>query len=311
MPLFAHHTPQSRRLLIALSIGLVMGLLTQMLYPSFAGRLTDLGWPFNAARDLLAQRDPYRHTPSAQLVPYPLTAAVLVLPLAILPSTLGLSLLFGGTSGLLAYGLIREGHYWRLLVFLSPAYFAAFRFMQWSPIFMAIYFFPFFAPMLLAKPTLAIPVALAIPWTPRRIAACIGVGLLSLLFMPTWPLRWLEQTNSYGGFIPIISIFGPLFLLTARWWRQLPARIFFLLSIMPQHRFFYDQLLLWMIPQTRNQMLFLTISSWLAFGYIYQSSLSFWESAPFILALIYLPACLIVIWQQPVGQRLVARLWAK
>ncbi|PDW01516.1 hypothetical protein [Candidatus Viridilinea mediisalina] len=295
--------PRSRQILIALSIALSMSISCVMLHPQADQSLADLGWPINAARDLLNQRDPYRHPTSPTMIPYPLTSAIVVFPWALLPGNLGISLLFGAASGLLAYGLIRNGEYWRLLVFLSPAYFASFRFLQWPPIFMAIYFFPLLAPMLLAKPTLALPVALAIRWTPGRIAGLLTVGLLSLLVMPTWPWRWLSQTGSYGGFIPILSLLGPCFLITALFWRNLQARIFFLLTITPQHRFFYDQLLLWMIPQTRNQMLLLTITAWLGFGYVWQSGLSFWDSAPYILGLIYLPALLIVLWQQPAIQR--------
>jgi hypothetical protein len=304
MQFFAHHTPRSRRILIALSIGLIVGILCGFLHPDLEGNLADLGWPFNAARDLLAQRDPYRHAVSIQLIPYPLTAAILVFPWALLPGNLGLIALFGGTSALLAYGLIRDGDYWRLLVFLSPSYLTAIKFMQWSPLFMAVFFFPILAPMLLAKPTLAIPVALSIRWTSARLLSVLSVGLISLLVMPTWPWRWLSQVGGYGGFIPMLSLLAPLFLLAALFWRNAQARLFLLLTLTPQHLFFYDQLLLWMLPQTRNQMLLLTLTSWAAFLYmILAETLTFWDSAPYILTLMYLPALLIVLWQQPAVQQ--------
>lgn len=304
MQLFAHHTPRSRRILISLSIGLVAGILCSWFHPAFASYLRDLGWPFSAARDLLAQRDPYRHAVSETLIPYPLTAAIVVLPWTIFPGSLGLAIFMGGASALLAYGLIRDGDYWRLMVFLTPSYFAALRFTQWSPIFMLVFFYPFFAPMLLAKPTLALPVALSIRWTPARLLSVCSVGLISLLVMPNWPWRWLAQVGSYGGFIPMFSLLAPLFLVAGLFWRNSQARLFLLLTLTPQHLFFYDQLLLWLLPQTRNQMLLLTLTSWMAFLYIYQTeTLTFWDSAPYILALMYLPALLIVLWQQPVVQK--------
>jgi hypothetical protein len=306
MQLLAHHTPRLRRILISLNIGLIFGVVCSILHPDFARSLTDLGWPFNAARDLLAQRDPYRHPVSSLLIPYPLTAAILVLPWALLPGNLGLIIFFGGASALLAYGLIRDGNYWRLLVFLSPCYLMTINFKQWSPLFMAIFFFPILAPMLLAKPTLAMPVALSIRWTPARLLSVLSVGLISLLVMPSWPWRWLAQVGSYGGFIPMFSPLAPLFLVAALFWRNAQARLFLLLTLTPQHFFFYDQLLLWMLPQTRRQMLLLNVTSWVAFLYVYTSqsaTFTFWDSGPFILGLIYLPALLIVLWQQPVAQQ--------
>ncbi|MCG8347630.1 MAG: hypothetical protein MI924_07605 [Chloroflexales bacterium] len=278
-----------------------------MLNPRLDGTLVDLGWSFNAARDLIAQRDPYRHPVSANLVPYPLTAAIIVAPWAILPGNIGLILLFGLATGLLAYGVLHDNQYWRLILFATPSYLMAVKSMQWSPLFMAVLFFPALAPILLAKPTLGFPVACSIRWTIPRLLGIVLIGGVSLLIMPNWPIRWIAQTGDYDGLIPLLSPLGPVFLCSLFFWRNAQARFFFLLTITPQHRLFYDQLLLWMIPQTKRQMLLLIITSWIAFFYVRQKFTTFWASGPYLLTLVYLPAFLIVLWQQQSVQRFYHR----
>src|SRR6185295_3440555 len=175
--------------------------------------LVDLSWSFNAARDLLAGRDPYRHPPHANLIPYPLPAALVALPFALLPGGLGIFLLFGISSALLAYGLLRDGASWRLLTFAGPGFVMAALGKQWTPLLMSSMFYPWLAFVLVAKPTLAPPVALTSHWRSRSFAVGAGIAALlvgvSFALMPDWPLRWLSQIGAYSGFIPIITLAGP------------------------------------------------------------------------------------------------------
>ncbi len=304
MNIAARNRSQAIRLILALAIGCLVGLFYAVFGRNIDGYLPDIGWSFNAARDLLAHRDPYRHPVSEILIPYPLTAALLVLPWALLPGNLGVASLFAGATGLLAYGLPRDGQYWRLMVFATPSFFLAIICMQWSPFMMLVLVYPALAPLLLAKPTLAFPVALSIKWTRLRLLGCLILGLVSLCVMPQWPLRWLAQTHNYAGFVPLITWFGPLMLLCFLCWRAPQARFLFLLALTPQHRFFYDQLLVWMIPQSRRQMLVLAYSGWLGYFLVRTQYDTFWPSAPYLMAFIYLPALAIVLWQRGILQSL-------
>ncbi|WP_129671599.1 hypothetical protein [Candidatus Chloroploca sp. Khr17] len=297
---------RSPRFWLACGIGIIAGLLVNVVHPNFDQALTDIGWAFQAARDLVANRDPYRHPVSPHLVPYPLTAAIVVMPWALLPDNLGIMLFFGGGSALLAYGLLRDGQYWRLIVFVSPAYVMALKSIQWSPLLMAVFFFPMLAPLLLAKPTLALPIALTMRWNRYAIIGTAAIVGLSLLVMPDWPVRWITQTGQYQGFVPVFTWAGPLLLTSLFFWRNRQARLFFLLTITPQHYFFYDQLLLWMIPQTRRQMIVLTLTAWSGFLYVWQTHPTLWTSRPYLLGFIYLPALLIVLWQQARVQQGIA-----
>ncbi|NOK63255.1 MAG: hypothetical protein GFH27_549325n37 [Chloroflexi bacterium AL-W] len=293
---------------LAVLIGIVSGCICGWFNPVIDGTLVDMGWSFNAARDIVAQRDPYRHEPWTLLVPYPLTAAIIVLPWAIVPGNAGLVLLFSLISGFLAYGLIRDGQYWRLMVFTTPTFFMAIKSMQWSPLFMLVLLYPVLAPVLLAKPTLGLPVALSIKWTGWHVVGGLFIGGISLLVMPDWPIRWVRQLTGYGGFIPLLTFIGPIFIISLWFWRFWNARFFFLMTIVPQQYFFYDQLLLWMIPQTKHQMLLLTFSSWAAFYYVRLTFTTLWPSGPYIMAMIYLPTFLILLWQRGVFQPLLILL---
>jgi hypothetical protein len=288
------------RLVISVLVGVLVGIALIRLNPYNEASARDMMWAINAARDLWAGRDPYRHTPAIDLVPYPLTAAIVIFPIALFPSVIGLTMLFSIVSACLAYILTRDGSYWRLIMFISPAYFMSLKSIQWSPLFVLVLFLPSLAPILPAKPTLALPVALLINWSPVRLLTVALVGVISFIVMPDWIWRWSSQTGVYDGFIPLFSWFGPLFLVSILFWRNPSSRLFFLMTMIPQHRFFYDQLILWLIPQTRQQMLILTISSWIGFYYIWLSFDTLWVDEMYLLATTYLPAFLIVLWQQPV-----------
>ncbi|NTW03337.1 MAG: hypothetical protein HGA19_19030 [Oscillochloris sp.] len=294
------------RIIGAIFIGTISAALSYWLHLSIDQTLTDIPWAINAARDLVHHADPYRHDYSTGLIPYPLTAAIVTFFFAMLPGSLSLAVFTGLACGLVAFGLTRDGEYWRLLLFISPSYIMAIHTGQWSPVFVAAYLFPALLPVVTAKPTLALPVLFSSRWRWTSGIGIVAVIGLSLLIMPDWPWRWLSQTGRYEGFIPLLSPLGPFLLLSLLVWRRPPARLLFLMSISIQHQLFYDQLLLWLTPQSFRQMLVLTIPSWVVFLYVRAVYITFWGSGPFILAGIYLPALLIVLWQSRAELRLLA-----
>jgi hypothetical protein len=95
-------------------------------------------------------------------------------------------------------------------------------------------------------------------------------------------------------------------------WRRPEARLLLLMSCIPQFPFFYDQLALWLIPQSRRETLNLTWCSHAAFVAWFVLSFD-WESgmvvmstaAPYVLALLYIP-CLIMVLRKPNEKPLVA-----
>jgi hypothetical protein len=262
-----------RRWLIALMVGLACFVVcanARFRTPPGASYDGDIWFPLCAANLMLAGEDPYGGpcTVSWEGKTYPsnpLTTVLVVLPLLPWKDGIAGPLFIGLSSALLAGGLLREGQWWRLLVFLSAPYWSALFVVQWSPLLLALLFFPSLLPLTLAKPHIGLPVFL-MRFTPLRALLCAAFGVLTLLIDPSWPLRWLPQTRSYGGYIPLLVFPIGLALLAALWrWRQEGGRFLLLMSLVPQ-RGFYDALLLWYLPRTPVQMVGLTLASWIGYA---------------------------------------------
>jgi hypothetical protein len=281
-----------RRVLVALIIGQVAAWLGFQVQQG-AG---DLSWPLCGARAIFAGRDPYtcpRTTPDGHVWPTnPLTTALTVAPLALFPDAVAGALFIGLSAALLTFGLTREGQWWRLLALASPMFVYSVIVIQWAPLLMAVALYPVLLPLTLAKPQTGLPVALT-RLTPRRALACALFGLVSLVIDPTWPLRWLPQTRTFDGFIPMLLLpFGPLMLLALWRWRDPSAQLLLLLALMPQ-RTWYDQLLLWLIPHSWRGMLVLTVTSWA--GVLAWLAVGLVGDHQALVACVYLPALVLVL----------------
>ncbi len=199
---------------------------------------------------------------------YPFTTMILLWPLTLLPRTLIVPAFIGLASAALAYGLAREGPLWRLLLFLSPPYWAAIESVQWSPLVTASLLLPALLPIaVLAKPQLAIVPAVNGRWSLRTIAATIAIVLISIIVWPAWPIEWLRKGNfhTFVGFSPLLTIPGFLLLAAVVAWRTRAGRLLLAMSL-PLQRYFYDQLPLFLIPKSWRQMILLVATSWSVVG---------------------------------------------
>jgi hypothetical protein len=248
---------------IALAIGLLAGLL-RLGYAVKVHALGDFHWALDTAASLLSGQDPYDFVPSALVIPYPLPVALFGLPLLVMPSILAPVVFIGLSSALLAYGILRTDSAWRLLVFLTPAFFGAARWAQWSPLIAASWFIPILAPLLvLVKPQTALPVALnRLTW--RGVFLAFVVLVVSLVVYPQWPMRWSRMLADYERIIPVSKLpFGPLLLLSALFPRDPRARLLLFMSLLPM-RSVYDLVPLYIVPVTGIQMVVLVALTWLS-----------------------------------------------
>ncbi len=228
----------------------------------------DFNWALSTAADLLAGRDPYGFTPTADRIPYPLPVALFGLPLLGLPARVAAAVFFGCSSGLLAWGVLRSGEPWRLLVLLSWPFCFALVFAQWSVLIAAAWYLPTLAPVVaLVKPQTAAPIVLARVRAWRQL---VPAGLLlgaSLVVYPAWPLRWLAMLGSYERLIPaLVWPWGPLVLglaLASVAARRADDRSLALLGIvcLPL-RAAYDLVALWLLVPGPLSALCLTVLSW-------------------------------------------------
>jgi hypothetical protein len=279
------------RILVSLLIGAASAVFCWQLLDHFHQQAADFQWAIRAARYAMAGKNPY-DTPLEQ---YPITAALFAIPFLRLPPSLAAASFFGISSALLAFGLTRQG-YTQLIVFIAYPYWAAILTAQWSPLIMASAFFPLLLPATMAKPQIGLPVALT-HLSRTGIGACILWALLSLALMPQWPRLWLGQWGHYAHFMPLVVGPGPLLALALLRYRQRDSWFLLLMSIMPQ-RWFFDALLLWLIPRSQRELLLTALFSWGAGVWRwYHSPSSFVQVGRWAVVFLYLPMLLVILFR--------------
>jgi hypothetical protein len=297
-----------RRVVLALAIGIISALICWLRLAERGQLAADFTWPWRAAQLLLQGENPYTVIQPSGEYPfqtyfyYPLPAALVALPFAGLPPYIAGALFFGLSSGLLAFAVSKDG--WSgLHIFLGAPYWVALAVAQWSPLLMAATLLPGLEALLACKPNIGLPGLIYRPsW--RGLAGILAILGLSLLVLPTWPLDWLQVTRGLEGHLPaaLILPFGPLLLLAGLRWRTPTGRLLLSLAVVPQLLFFYDQLLLWLIPASLAQGLALSGLSWVAYfawrltGLDPQTGAILTQPTQLILALVYLPALGMLLW---------------
>ncbi len=283
---------------IAAMVGIVAGLLCYESREYMQQNEGDLGWSVQAARDLLAGRNPYARPLGPQSVTYPLTAAVAMIPLTPWSAaTLG-SLFIGISVALFAYGALRSAYPWRVLALFSFSALNCIMFVQWSLLVAALLLLPLLLPLAMCKPNIGVPALLtalinhhARLWI---VAGCALFGLLTLLIHPTWPLEWLGLVGEYIGQPMLFSMpVGPLLLLVLLRWRTWRGQLLLFVALFPV-RGFYDVMLLYLIPRSIFGVLVLVVNSWLLlFTEMYV------EQHPSVMAWLLALPCLVMVLSQP------------
>jgi hypothetical protein len=122
----------------------------------------------------------------------------------------------------------------------------------------------------------------------------IGLAILacSLVMLPGWPRLWLNQLGPYEGFVPMTM--APWLGLAAFRWRDPRARLLLVMACMPQHKYWYDQLPLYLIAATPRQMLYLLLCGWIGLGTAF--AIDFQSGQYLISTVLYLPA-LLMVWK--------------
>ncbi|HEY7098390.1 MAG TPA: hypothetical protein VH437_16820 [Terriglobales bacterium] len=277
------------RILISVLIGAASGVFCWYILRHLRLGAADFTWTLRAARFLLERQSPY-DTPLQQ---YPMTAAPFGIPFLWLPPEIAAGAFYGLSSALLAYGLSAHGYY-RLFVFLAYPYWAGILTAQWAPLIMAAAFFPLLLPATLAKPQVGLPVTLT-RLTRKGIVACVVLIAATLLLLPRWPLLWIGQFGHYEHFFPILALPGPLLALALFRYRERDAQFLLLSSIMPQ-RWFFDSFTLWLIPESRREILFTAALSWLpGIWRWYHMPGSYLEVGRWTVIFFYLPMLIVVM----------------
>jgi hypothetical protein len=250
---------------VAAAIGAVAGLLASAFLrrPGLGG---DYFFVWSAARSLLDGKNPYHviatgpENPGNDVFLYPLPALLLIAPIAWLPLATSGGLFLGLSSAVLAWTLLRNAPH-RLPIFMGAPFLMAISLGQWSPLITAAALESNLGFVFTAKPNLGVAAWLYRP----NVRAVLGGALilvLSLAILPSWPFDWYHNISSRPEkFSPIRNVAGPLLLVAAFRWRRPEARLFLAMACVPQALFFYDQLILGLIPRTFRQALISSLAS--------------------------------------------------
>lgn len=267
----ARAVPLQKRIFISLIICILTSFLCYVRLAWVDMHAADFTWSLRGAERLLAGESPYydpiyssdKSYPYDKPLFYPLPALIVAMPFTFLSENLAGALFFGISSGLLAFGLTRDG-YWRLPLFLSAPYGVALLSAQWSPLISAAALLSPLLPLVLAKPNIGLPVLLAYGTRRGLVISVLLVGA-TLVVWPTWPLEWRTTVGRVGEdirFVPLFGFFGPVLALAVLRWREPSARLLLLMSLVPQ-RPFYDQLGLSLVCRTQRETVVLSLLSWI------------------------------------------------
>jgi hypothetical protein len=256
--------PTRRRLKIALALGLLCGFRT-WLVAAVAHGPRDFEQVWFAASMLLQHRDPYALVgPGLQFdsrfgLAYPLTAAVVALPLTPL-SGLWASIVFVVIGGsLFAWTLMAHG-YEPLIGFMGAGMVYAAEVAQWSPLYSAIVCVPAVGFFLAAKPTIGAAAFVARP-TWWAVVGTVVLTAIAFAIQPNWVDEWRRvlavpwgQPGALAGYpAPITQPWGFLIALCLLRWRRPEARFVLALACVPQTPLLYETTPLFLVPRTWKQ----------------------------------------------------------
>ncbi len=262
-----------------------------------------------AARCILEGSDPYEviRPPNFYFsLYYPLTSALLALPLAPFDFREARLLFVALSGGLYGYAIGRHRP-WLWPTFLGLPFILFATGGQWSALLSAALLLPWLGFVAVAKPNLGLAV-LAGMRSRRAAMLLVGGSLLvlvvSLIVDPGWPLAWLEALRRSTHFRPLILRPGGVLMLLALWrWRDPDARLLLALAVVPTTGLPYDLLPAGLVARNRLQaglLSLLTQIAWIvAPGYPAREPYAEWSWQAGIATLwgSLLPPLALVLWR--------------
>jgi hypothetical protein len=259
-----------KKILISLAVGFFAALWTIFLPVSTiyeGARLGDLCTPLFGLRNFMSGHFPFggQYFNNCPIPYYPFTTMLAFYPFLFAPLFLIGPLFCLITSTVFSYALLNEGKLWKLFILLSPQYIFSLYSVQFAPLFAAALLLPCLLPVAVLKPQLGTVLLISGKWSSKSFLAMLLFIAFSLFVYPNWPADWLKQGNLslYAGKIPVLQGLGCILLLSCLKWRDRRARLLSAMSLIPQ-RLWYDQLMLFLIPETRLQLYLVLIGSWLS-----------------------------------------------
>jgi hypothetical protein len=265
-----------------------------------------------AARALLGGRSPYELIGPGKAFEwrwpfvYPLPAALIAVPLSILPVVVARAVFVGVSVCLLAYA--RRGI---LLVplLVSQPFINALWNAQWSPLFTAAIIMPGLAWVAIAKPQAGVAILVHTPSRRRLWVALVGAGVLTAVATvldPTWIDEWIAVLRDAPPHVPpILRPGGFVLALAVLRWRLPEGRLLLALALMPQTAMWYTALPLFLIPRTLGEGTLLAGLSQVAYlATAFMSADAAWATQErtiglLMLGALYIPCLVMVLRRRP------------
>lgn len=275
------------------------------------GGQNDFDQTWLAARLLLAGQDPYAVIrpggPQGTDYPYfyPLTAAVLALPFALVPLDAARWVFVTLGAGLLGYAIGRHRP-WLWPMLLGLPFLTAILSSQWSPWLTSAMLVPSLGFLAAAKPSAGL-VLLARASSRRQVmllgAGVLGVVAMSLAADPSWPLKWRDALAGAPHFRPlVVRPGGFLLLLGLLRWRDPDARMLVALAVIPQTGLMYEALPAVLVARNRLEavaLALLTQVAWFAGQFVLAPRTGFaavsWINGTVVVWACLLPALALVL----------------
>jgi hypothetical protein len=203
-------------------------------------RPSDFEQTWQAARFLWQGLNPYDLIGPGQLLDwpfpylYPLTAAVALAPMTLVPIRVAEVLFVSLSAAVLAWALTRtSSRNPQLWVFASWAFLFTAETVQWGPLMIASALIPSLGFLLMCKPTIGAALWLAYPsW--RSASLAVGFGIATVAIWPWWVPAWVGVLDAGWHVVaPIMLTGGPLVCLALLKWRRPEARLLVALACMP------------------------------------------------------------------------------
>lgn len=194
---------------------------------------------------------------------YPLPAALLGAPFLWLSPALAAVLFVSLSSALLGYAFAMHGRPWFPLLISVPFWICA-QLSQVSAAIMAFGMLPPTAGLVVIKPSLGMALW---AWRPSWRTVLVGMTLClaGLVVLPDWPIGWLQAASHSTTHRPLVfRPFGFVGLLAALRWRRPEGRLLVAMTIMPSALWFYDELLIFLVPNSAIEAIVLCAGSWVA-----------------------------------------------
>jgi hypothetical protein len=230
---------------------------------------------WRAGRALVDGQSPYAVVNAVGPYPYesgflyPIPAAIVVMPFALLSMHGGWIAWGAASTGLLAFALTRET-FSRLPLLMSLPMLSTVQQGQYAALVTAAALMSALSVFGALKPTLGAAVFARLQTKRQAITFAGGVFavfLVATLIYPWWPAEYVHEigTMDHANYLPPIAVlpFGPLIAIAALRWRHADARLVLVLACLPQTMLFYDQLPLVLLARTFRQSLVLALLSYL------------------------------------------------